>query len=297
MSDAQAGDARARAAWLAALAWQVELGADEAIGETPVDRFAESARAAAARAASAAAPPRPSPAQPAAPGAPAAPAAPVRRPAAQGAADATVDAAAAAREIAASCADLPALAAALAGFEGCALKRLAKSCVFSDGHPCARVMVIGEAPGRDEDLAGRPFVGRSGRLLDLMLAEIGLDRAQDDPQRGVYITNVLPWRPVENRAPSADEVALLAPFVLRHVELAEPEFVLLAGASAARALLGATDGILRLRGRWRRGPGGRACLPTLHPAYLLRAPAQKRLAWRDLLALRAALDGAPVATA
>jgi DNA polymerase len=156
-------------------------------------------------------------------------------------------------------------------------------------------MVVGEAPGREEDLAGKPFVGKSGQLLDRMLAEIGLDRRRDDPDSGAYITNVVPWRPVENRTPSADEIALLAPFALRHVELADPDFLLLTGASSARALLGATEGVLRLRGRWRRGPGGRPCLPTLHPAYLLRAPAQKRLAWRDLLSLRAALDGASVA--
>jgi DNA polymerase len=274
-----------REALLAALAWQAELGADEAIGEAPVDRFAE---AAAAR--------PPAPAEPApAPGGPAR-GAPAARPAPGAhAAGAAADAGAAAREIAAACHDLPSLAAALAAFDGCALKLGARSCVFADGFPSARVMVLGEAPGREEDLAGKPFVGRSGQLLDRMLAEIGLDRRRDDPAAGVYIANVIPWRPVENRTPSADEIALLAPFALRHVELAAPDFLLLTGASAARALLGATDGILRLRGRWRRGPGGRPCLPTLHPAYLLRAPAQKRFAWRDLMALRAALDGAPVA--
>jgi DNA polymerase len=265
-----------RAALLAALAWQAELGADEAIGETPVDRFAEAARA-----------PAPPPAAPRA--------APSGRAAGAPAAAPGDDPAATARALAAACADLPSLAAALAAFDGCALKRGARSCVFADGFPSARVMVVGEAPGRDEDIEGRPFVGKSGRLLDLMLAEIGLDRRRDDPDGGVYITNVVPWRPVDNRTPSADEIATLAPFALRHVELADPDFLLLAGASAARALLGTTEGVLRLRGRWRRGPGGRPCLPTLHPAYLLRAPAQKRLAWRDLLALRAALEGEPVA--
>jgi DNA polymerase len=279
-----------RDALLAALAWQVELGADEAVGEAPVDRFAESA---AARPPAQAEPPAAAPA-PAAPR-PGRGAAPSRPAPAARAADSATDAAAAARDIAAACHDLPSLAAALAAFDGCALKLGARSCVFADGFPSARVMVVGEAPGREEDLAGKPFVGRSGQLLDRMLAEIGLDRRRDDPDSGAYITNVVPWRPVENRTPSADEIALLAPFALRHVELADPDFLLLAGASAARALLGTTDGVLRLRGRWRRGPGGRPCLPTLHPAYLLRAPAQKRLAWRDLLALRAALDGAPVA--
>jgi DNA polymerase len=280
-------DGADRDALLAALAWQVELGADEAIGDTPLDRFAESA--AARPAAPAPADPAPPASQPGRAATPPRPA-PATRPA-----EAATDAAAAARDIAAACHDLPALAAALAAFDGCALKLGARSCVFADGFPTARVMVVGEAPGREEDLAGKPFVGKSGQLLDRMLAEIGLDRRRDDADSGAYITNVIPWRPVENRTPSADEIALLAPFALRHVELADPDFLLLAGASAARALLGTTEGVLRLRGRWRRGPGGLPCLPTLHPAYLLRAPAQKRLAWRDLMALRAALDGAPVA--
>jgi DNA polymerase len=204
-------------------------------------------------------------------------------------------AAASAREIAAACATLPELAAALAAFDGCPeLKAGARACVFADGNPAARVMVIGEAPGRDEDLAGRPFVGRSGQLLDRMLAAIGLDRAATEPGRAAYIANVLPWRPVDNRAPSGDEATILAPFVIRHVELAAPDFLLLAGGAPARLFLGADTGILKARGRWRRVLG-RPALPTLHPAYLLRTPAAKRLAWRDLLALRCALDGEPVA--
>jgi DNA polymerase len=196
--------------------------------------------------------------------------------------------------IAAGCADLAALRAALAAYDGCALKAGARNCVFSDGNPAARVMIVGEAPGRDEDRLGKPFVGRSGQLLDRMLAAIGLDRAAEDPARAVYITNVSPWRPLENRKPARDETAMLEPFVRRHIALAAPEIVLLMGATAAQTLMGSTEGVLKLRGRWRRlTETGAPALATLHPAYLLRQPAAKRLAWRDLLALRAVLDGAP----
>ncbi|MGF1658980.1 MAG: uracil-DNA glycosylase family protein [Rubrimonas sp.] len=273
-----------RAALLAALAWQVELGADEAICEAPVNRLDRAPPARPAPAPSQAAPgtDRRASAKPTATPAPTPPAQP-------GAAES-------ARAIAARCATLDELAAALAGFEGCALKQGARNCVFSDGDPRARVMIVGEAPGREEDLAGKPFVGRSGQLLDRMLAAIGLDRRADDPARGVYISNMIPWRPVDNRTPGADELAMLEPFVLRHVELAQPDFVVLMGATSAKALLRSQTGILKLRGRWTRLDWHAApALPTLHPAYLLRAPAAKRLAWRDLLALRTALDGAPPA--
>ncbi len=267
-----ATDPDVRAALLAALAWHVELGADEAIGETPVDRFA---------AEPVAAPPRQEPE------------ARVAAPAIAGEADVV----AAAREIAASCATLAELSAALAAFDGCPLKAGARNCVFADGNPAARVMIVGEAPGRDEDLAGKPFVGRSGQLLDRMLAAIGLDRNAKDPSQAVYITNVLPWRPVQNRTPGGDETAMLGPFVERHIALAAPEFVVLMGAVSARHLLRTETGITRLRGRWTRLPEHRLpALPTLHPAYLLRAPDAKRLAWRDLLSLRAALDGEPLST-
>ena len=260
-----------RDALLAALAWQVELGADEAIADAPVDRFAAPAETTAP-------PPAPDPAP-----------APPARPAADDP-DAVVAEAAA---IAAGCADLAQLAEALAAFDGCPLKAGARSCVFADGWPGARVMIVGEAPGRDEDRLGRPFVGRSGQLLDRMLAAIGLDRAAQDRDRGVYITNMLPWRPLENRKPARDETAMLEPFARRHVELAAPEIVLLMGATSAQALLETTTGIMRLRGQWARLPSGQPALATLHPAYLLRTPAAKRLAWRDLLALRAALDDGP----
>jgi len=148
---------------------------------------------------------------------------------------------------------------------------------------------VGEAPGREEDREGRPFVGRSGQLLDRMLAAIGLSRRAETPETAVYITNVIPWRPLENRTPSDDEISMLAPFARRHIELARPEALLLLGNAPTRALCETTTGITRMRGKWREVLGIPA-LPTFHPAYLLRQPQLKREAWRDLLALRARLD-------
>ncbi len=251
------------AADLAALAWQVELGADEAIGEAPVNRFDVPAA-------------RPRPAV-----APAAPVAEGAAPVAEGAAPAA---------LAAACGDLAALRAAIGGFEGSALRRGARNLVFADGDPAARVMVIGEAPGRDEDRAGLPFVGPSGQLLDRMLAAIGLSRRADDPALGAYITNVLPWRPPQNRDPSGDEAALLAPFLFRHIELARPEVLLLLGSPAVRTVLATSDGVTRLRGRWQAWRGVPA-IATWHPAALLRDGEKKREAWADLLMLKARLDG------
>jgi DNA polymerase len=274
-------DPETRAALLAALAWQVELGADEAIGDSPVDRFAPPPAPPAATSQPASAAPSAARAKAAA-----APAAPEDAP--------TGAAAEAAASVAARCGALEALAAAMAAFDAGELKAGARNCVFADGNPAARVMIVGEAPGREEDLQGKPFVGRAGRLLDRMLAAIGLDRASDDPERGAYITNILPWRPVGNRTPSADEAALFLPFVRRHIALAEPDFVLLMGGSSAKALMETETGITRLRGRWTRIAPGVPALATLHPAYLLRQPAMKRFAWRDLLSLRAALDGEPI---
>jgi len=186
-------------------------------------------------------------------------------------------------------ATLEALQAEVDAFEGCGLKRTAKSLCFARGDPNARVMLIGEAPGRDEDLQGRPFVGRAGQLLDRMLRAIRLD-----PDI-VYITNVVYWRPPGNRNPSAQEVEACRPFLTRQVELIAPEIIVLLGGAAAKHLLGATDGIMKLRGRWRDVViGAHSCraIATLHPAYLLRTPLSKRLAWRDLLMIRDALDGA-----
>jgi DNA polymerase len=252
-------EAAVRAADLAALAWQVELGADEAIGEAPVDRFA----------------PAPAPALPAAVPAAVAP---------KAAAEPEGTAALAAR-----CGDLAALKAAMAGFEGCALRLGARNLVFADGHPGARLMVIGEAPGREEDRAGLPFVGRSGQLLDRMLAAIGLSRRAGNPDEAAYITNTLPWRPPQNREPSADEVAMLLPFLHRHIELKAPEVLLLVGAAAVRTLLETGDGITRMRGRWLEWRGI-PVMATFHPAALLRDGIRKREVWTDLLALKVRLD-------
>jgi DNA polymerase len=193
----------------------------------------------------------------------------------------------AARAEAAGATSLEALRAVMQRFEGCNLKKTATQLVFADGNPAARVMLVGEAPGREEDLDGRPFVGRSGKLLDRMLAAIGLDRSS------VYIVNVVPWRPPGNRTPSPQETEICRPFLTRQIELVDPAVLVALGGPAAKALTGAADGILKLRGRWQTYPlGGREipCLATLHPAYLLRQPLQKRLAWRDFLSLRRKLD-------
>jgi DNA polymerase len=179
------------------------------------------------------------------------------------------------------------LKAALLAFEGCALKHTASNLVFADGNPGARLMIIGEAPGRDEDMIGLPFVGVSGQLLDKMLTSIGLDRSL------VYIANLLPWRPPGNRTPTTEETVIMLPWLRRHIQLANPDFVLILGGSAAKALLETKDGILKLRGRWQDIDYGdaiaRPTLASLHPAYLLRSPAQKRLSFADMLSVNSRL--------
>ncbi|MFU1478963.1 uracil-DNA glycosylase [Roseovarius sp. C7] len=254
----------------ALLEWQVELGADEAIGDSPVDRYALEVRA-----------PKPS--------APAVPPTPAEAAKMPPAAAPKADPVAEARSAATAAQDLAALKAAMAGYEHCELKRGARQLVFSDGHPGARVMLIGEAPGRDEDRAGKPFVGQAGQMLDRMLAAIGLDRASDDPDSSAYITNVMPWRPPQNRDPSPEEIAMMVPFMERHVALANPDFVLLVGNISCQAGLG-KRGITRLRGTWTEAYG-KPALPLFHPAYLLRTPTAKREAWADLLSLKARLTG------
>lgn len=282
-------------AMLAALAWQVELGADEAIGDAPVNRYAEASAPATAPAAHAAAPastqanaPATARSRDAAAGRAEAPAPAAGLPAARDLPD--DGAVAEARRLAAGAADLAALAAAMAAFPHCELRLGARSLVFADGNPAARVMVVGEAPGREEDLEGRPFVGRAGQLLDRMFAAIGLSRTSPDPAQALYITNLLPWRPPQNRDPAPQELAMLTPFLLRHIDLAGPEVVVTMGRFSLQALTGLT-GITRVRGRWTEA-AGRPCLPMLHPAYLLRNPAAKREAWADLLELKARLGGA-----
>ncbi|SHO60114.1 DNA polymerase [Pseudoxanthobacter soli DSM 19599] len=193
-----------------------------------------------------------------------------------------------ARALASAATSLDELRETLARFEGCNLRKTATRLVFADGNPAARLMFVGEAPGREEDIAGLPFVGRSGRLLDLMLAAIGLDRSS------VYIANVVPWRPPGNRTPSPQETEICKPFITRQIELVAPEVLVFLGGASSKALTGSSDGIRKLRGRWMTvAIGGREirAMATLHPAYLLRQPLEKRLAWRDFRAIRSALAG------
>jgi DNA polymerase len=198
-------------------------------------------------------------------------------------------AAAEAREAARKAQTLDELKAMLEAFEGCALKASATQLVFADGNPQAKLMLVGEAPGRDEDLEGRPFVGRSGQLLDRMLAAIGLDRSS------VYIANVVPWRPPGNRTPSPQETQVCLPFIQRQIELCDPDVLVCLGGPSAETLLG-QKGITKIRGRWfsyRTGTREIPALPTFHPAFLLRSPLQKRFAWRDFLAIKKALLPSP----
>jgi DNA polymerase len=192
-----------------------------------------------------------------------------------------------ARQRAATAATLDELRQYMAEFDGCNLKFTAKNLVFADGNPQADIMLVGEAPGRDEDLEGLPFVGRSGQLLDRMLAAIGLDR------QSVYIANVIPWRPPGNRTPTPQETEICRPFIERQIELANPKLLVTLGGPSAKTLLRVTEGVLRLRGNWKSHvtPSGLEipAMPTLHPAYLLRNPAHKKLAWRDFLEIKAKL--------
>ena len=286
------------AALLDALKWQIEAGADEAIGETPVDRTA--ARAA---------PPTPSPAQPASPQRAAGMAEAAARPPPQAAPQPTTqattqapagrgpagpltsanEAQASAQRLAAEAKSIEEVRQALEGFEGCPLKATATNLCLYDGNPEARIMIVGEAPGAQEDRQGKPFVGPAGQLLDRMLGAIGLDRSK------VYITNLLYWRPPGNRNPTPGEIAACLPFLERQIEIMQPKLLLLVGGMSAKTLLNRTEGILRLRGRWADYHHPRLdhpipALPTLHPAYLLRQPAQKREAWRDLLSFAEAME-------
>lgn len=261
------------AALLAALRLQIAWGADEALDEAPADRLAV---------------PAPPPVRPAES------ATPQPRPAAPAVARLSPGMAppalARAEALAADCNSLDELREAIRAFDGSTLRETATNLVFSDGDPAAGVMLIGEAPGGEEDRLGKPFVGPSGQLLDRMFGSIGLRRDAG----GFYITNILPWRPPGNRTPSDAEIALFVPFVLRHIALARPRHVVLLGGTSAKALLRAKDGITRLRGKWQRiavdGLGEVPALATLHPAYLLRTPAAKRDAWADLLMLRRSID-------
>lgn len=243
----------------AALAWQVDAGVDEVIGDVPVNRYDLPIET-----------PKPPPKS----------AAPVAVPV-------TVDPVAVAAVAATGAATLDELRAAVEGFDQCDLKKGARSTVFADGNPKARVLILGEAPGADEDREGRPFVGRAGQLLDRMFAAIGLARTSPDPETALYITNVLPWRPPLNRDPDPAEIAMMRPFVERHIALADPEVIIVMGNIPLVALTG-QRGILRARGTWTTALG-KPLLPMTHPAYLLRTPTAKREAWADLLSLQARL--------
>ncbi|MGA2124675.1 MAG: uracil-DNA glycosylase, partial [Xanthobacteraceae bacterium] len=267
---------------------------DAVLGETPVDRFAEQAAPSVAApsvaAPSVAAPSVAAPPPDRAPEPPRAASAiiPAAPPAAARAAPPAPEAAVmAAREAAKGAASLEELRAIVAAFDGCALKATARQVVFADGTPGSRVMLVGEAPGREEDLEGLPFVGRSGQLLDRMMAAIGLSR------RNAYIANIIPWRPPGNRTPTPQEQAICLPFIVRQIELCDPDILVCLGGPSAAALLGVKEGITRIRGRWFPYSTGRdiRAIATLHPAYLLRQPLQKRLAWRDFLAVKKAMGG------
>ncbi len=262
----------------ALLAFYLEAGVDAVVDEHAIDRLAGDGGPTAMLEPSPrdAAPPAPSPS--AADARPAAAPAPVSP-------DVAVMAA---REAARAAASLDELRAILARFEGCALRTTAKQLVFADGNPRSRVMFVGEAPGREEDIEGLPFVGRSGKLLDLMMAAIGLDRAQ------AYIANIIPWRPPGNRTPTPQESQICLPFTLRQIELADPDVLVCLGGPSAQALLGVKDGIKKTRGRWfafHTGAREIRAIATFHPAYLLRSPLEKRLAWRDFLSIGKALAG------
>jgi uracil-DNA glycosylase len=192
----------------------------------------------------------------------------------------------AAREAARTAPNLDELRKLLESFQGCSLRNTATQLVFADGNPEGRVMFVGEAPGHDEDISGRPFVGRSGKLLDRMIEAIGLDRTK------VYIANVVPWRPPGNRTPTPQETSICLPFIRRQIELANPDILVCLGGPSMQTLLGTKDGITRMRGRWfpfDTGTREIRAMATFHPAFLLRSPLQKRLSWRDFLAIKKAL--------
>lgn len=239
----------------ALLQWQIELGATESIGDAPVDRYALQAAVPKAKVQDAPAVVRPK----------------------------DVDPVEQAQKAARAATGLPSLQAALEAFDHCALKKGARNLVFSDGQPGARVMIIGDAPGREEDRAGKPFAGQALGLLDKMLSAIDLDR-----DKNVYLTSVLPWRPPLNQEVQASDIAMMAPFLQRHVELAEPEFLVVMGNAACQAVLG-KRGINRMRGEWQQA-WGKPVLPMMSPERLLVQPQGKRAAWADLLSLKVRLE-------
>lgn len=248
---------------LAALDWYRAAGVDLAVGEAPVNRFAATV-----------------PAQRPHPAAPIVQAAPAADPAQ-------------ARELAARARTMDELRAIMDAYDGCGLKLRATRLCFADGNPEARIMLVGEAPGSEEDIQGKPFVGKAGQLLDRMLGAIGLDRTK------VFIVNTVPWRPPGNREPSPEEMALCQPFLYRQIELVAPRLLVTLGNVPTRALFSTTAGITRMRGQWKQltlGSHTMRAMPMLHPAYLLRQPATKQMAWRDMLSLKQAIEAENIAT-
>jgi uracil-DNA glycosylase len=258
------------------LAFYLEAGVDCALGDEPVNRLADPETAPEPRAAVAhQPPPRAAPLPP-----------PVAAPRAEAtvAPDVAINSA---REAARTAPTLEALRNLLENFDGCALKHTATKLVFADGNPQARVMFVGEAPGRDEDIEGLPFVGRSGKLLDRMIAAIGLDRSK------AYIANVIPWRPPGNRTPTPQETQICLPFIQRQIELVNPDVLVTLGNPSTQALLQTREGIMRTRGKWLdydTGTRSIRAIATFHPAYLLRSPSYKRMSWQDLRAIAKALE-------
>jgi uracil-DNA glycosylase len=256
----------------AMIEWLVEMGADEIIGDQPVNRLiAPQPRTGAPKSATIALPKA------------------VMGDTRNGGSAAQNAATGDAAQMAAACTTLAEIEQALRHFDACPLKKTATNLCFADGNPEAQVMLIGEAPGRDEDIQGKPFVGRSGQLLDRMLQAIGLSRHGERPDNSVYISNVIFWRPPGNRTPTDQETLMCLPFLRRAIEIKQPRFLVCLGATPTQRLIGRSEGILKLRGRWLDFACGERSIPllaTLHPAYLLRQPAQKRLAWRDFLSLK-----------
>jgi len=262
------------------LAFYLEAGVDCALNDAPVDRLAEPDHVAAAAAPREIAPQRPVRELPAP--IPAAPRADVAL-----APDAAISSA---REAARTAPSLEALRQLMENFDGCALKHTATRLVFADGNPKARIMFVGEAPGRDEDIEGLPFVGRSGKLLDRMIGAIGLDRSK------VYIANVIPWRPPGNRTPTPQETQICLPFIKRQIELVDPDVLVTLGNPSTQTLLSTREGIMKTRGKWfdyDTGTRTIRAIATFHPAYLLRSPSYKRMAWHDLRAIAKELETTP----
>ncbi len=280
--------------YLAALEWHLSIGADEALADYPVDRTVSAAVVMKSLTANGAAPPVSSVSVRSLPVLP--PSGVESGADLLGTAQARVEAA----KLAASCQNLEELRAAIAGFEGLAIRKTATNMVFADGNPKAKVMLVGEAPGADEDKQGKPFVGVSGQLLDKILHCVGLARTGDTPENSIYISNILNWRPPGNRTPSPAEIDISLPFIERHIALVKPDVLILCGGVSAKGLLGSGDSISKLRGKfhdYRPVTGGVSdntssipAIATYHPAYLLRTPSQKAMVWSDMLMLRRRLE-------